>query len=186
MIHPGIVGDRGPSALDWAVQQGETEWGVTAIQATGEMDAGPIWASVEFPMRTATKSSIYRNEVTEAAVRAMLATLERMRDPRFRPEPLDYERPDVRGRPRPAMKQADRAIDWLRDDSTTVLAKIRAADGTPGVLDELDGEPVYLYDPHPEDTLHGKPGAIIARRDWRDPASDDRWRRLDRTLKAQV
>jgi putative two-component system protein, hydrogenase maturation factor HypX/HoxX len=165
VIHPGIVGDRGPSALDWAVQQGETEWGVTAIQATGEMDAGPIWASVEFPMRTATKSSIYRNEVTEAAVQAMLATLERMRDPRFRPEPLDYERPDVRGRPRPAMKQADRAIDWLRDDSATVLAKLRAADGVPGVLDELHGEPFYLYDAHPEDTLRGEPGAIIARRD---------------------
>jgi len=41
VIHPGIVGDRGPSALDWAILKGETEWGVTVLQANGEMDAGP-------------------------------------------------------------------------------------------------------------------------------------------------
>lgn len=27
ILHPGIVGDRGPSALDWAILNGETEWG---------------------------------------------------------------------------------------------------------------------------------------------------------------
>lgn len=26
VVHPGIVGDRGPSALDWAIQE-ETRWG---------------------------------------------------------------------------------------------------------------------------------------------------------------
>ncbi len=166
VIHPGIVGDRGSSSLDWAVQEGERAWGVTVLEAVAEMDAGPIWASVEFPMREAAKGSLYRNEVTEAAVRALRLALERLRDPTFRPEPLDYARPGVRGRLRPPMKQADRAIDWSRDDAATVLAKIRAADGVPGVLDELYGEPVYLYDAHPEDTLRGaRPGAVIARRE---------------------
>jgi putative two-component system hydrogenase maturation factor HypX/HoxX len=166
VIHPGIVGDRGPSSLDWAAQEGERAWGVTALEAVAEMDAGPIWASVEFPMREASKGSLYRNEVTEAAVRALLLALERLQDPTFRPEPLDCARPGVRGRLRPPMKQADRAIDWSRDGAATVLAKIRAADGVPGVLDELYGEPVYLYDAHPEDTLRGaRPGAVIARRE---------------------
>jgi putative two-component system protein, hydrogenase maturation factor HypX/HoxX len=166
VIHPGIVGDRGPSSLDWAVQEGERTWGVTALEAVAEMDAGPIWASVEFPMREAAKGSLYRNEVTEATVRALRLALERLRDPAFRPEPLDYARPGMRGRLRPLMKQADRAIDWSRDGAATVLAKIRAADGVPGVLDELYGEPVYLYDAHPEDTLRdAQPGAVIARRE---------------------
>ena len=26
VVHPGIVGDRGPSALDWAIQEGERSW----------------------------------------------------------------------------------------------------------------------------------------------------------------
>ena len=166
VVHPGIAGDRGPSSLDWAVQEREPSWGVTALEAVAEMDAGPIWASVDFPIREAAKGSVYRNEVTEAAVQALLATLARMADPSFRPAPLDYAAPGVRGRVRLLMRQADRAIDWSRDDSATVLAKIHAADGVPGVLDEVRGVPVYLHDAHPEDALGDRrPGDVIARRD---------------------
>jgi putative two-component system hydrogenase maturation factor HypX/HoxX len=116
-------------------------------------------------MRPARKSSLYRFEVTEAALRAVLLALDRLASPGSRPEPLDCGRPDVRGRLRPLMRQADRGIDWSRDDTRTVLAKIRAADGNPGVLDEVRGVPCYLYDAHPEARLCGAvPGAVIARR----------------------
>lgn len=164
VVHPGVKGDRGPSALDWAILNGETEWGVTVLQANAEMDAGDIWASVEFPMRAARKSSLYRNEVTEAAVEAVLLAVARFEQGGFRPEPLDYTRPDVRGELRPAMKQADRAIDWARDDTAAVLRKVRAADGAPGVLDTWFGREVYLYDAHPEDALRSQPGAFLAQR----------------------
>jgi putative two-component system hydrogenase maturation factor HypX/HoxX len=55
IVHPGIVGDRGPSALDWAIQEGEGEWGVTVLQAQAQMDAGPVWATVGFALRSAKK-----------------------------------------------------------------------------------------------------------------------------------
>jgi len=86
IVHPGIVGDRGPSALDWAIQQGEPDWGVTVLQAEAEMDAGPVWAAETFPMRAATKSSLYRGEVTEAAVRAVLAAIDRFATGTFTPQ----------------------------------------------------------------------------------------------------
>ena len=165
VIHPGIKGDRGPSALDWAIHDGERRWGVTALQASGEMDAGDIFASVEFPMRDASKASLYRHEVTEAAVVALRTTLERIATPGFQPERLDCASPDVRGRARPAMGQADRAIDWAQDDTATVLRKIRAADGVPGVRDAIAGVPCYLYDVHREGLLRGAPGTLIAQRD---------------------
>ena len=47
---PGPKGDRGPSSLDWAIMDAEPVWGVTALQAVEEMDAGPIWASRTFPV----------------------------------------------------------------------------------------------------------------------------------------
>lgn len=165
VVHPGIVGDRGPSALDWAIMEGEREWGVTLLQANGEMDAGDIWASVGFAMRDATKGSLYRNEVTEAAVAAIKLTLARLVQPGFRPERLDYSLPAVRGRARPPMRQSDRAIDWRRDDTLTVLRRVRAADGFPGILDDIHGRGFYLYDAHPEGRLGGPPGEIIAQRE---------------------
>ncbi len=169
VIHPGIEGDRGPSALDWAIMEGETQWGVTALQANAEMDAGDVWASVAFPMRDAAKGSLYRHEVTAAAVAAMRLVLERLAQGR-RPEPLDYARPDVRGRLRPAMRQADRAIDWRRESTAAVLRKVRAADGFPGVRGEIRGLPVALFDAHAEDALRRDhpevaPGELIATRD---------------------
>ena len=46
-----------------------------------------------------------------------------------------------------------------------MLAKLRAADSAPGVLDEIGGTSYYLAGGHPEDELRGEPGAILARRD---------------------
>ena len=161
VVHPGIRGDRGPSALDWAILNNEAEWGVTVLQAAAEMDAGDIWASADFPMRAASKGSLYRNEVTEAAVAAVLEAVAKFEAGGFVPEPLDPSR--LRGQWRPAVRQEERAIDWLADDSATVLRKIRSADGFPGVLDEVLGVPCYLYDAHPESELRGAAGEIIAR-----------------------
>jgi len=167
VVHPGIRGDRGPSALDWAIMNGETEWGVTVLEANGEMDAGDVWAESRFPMREATKSSLYRNEVTAAALAALTRALERIERGEA-PEPLDYADSAVRGRARAPMRQADRAIDWRADDTATVLRKFRAADGAPGVLDDVCGERAYLFDAHPESLLRFEgavPGDIVAQRD---------------------
>ncbi|HEX8963293.1 MAG TPA: enoyl-CoA hydratase-related protein, partial [Rhodocyclaceae bacterium] len=163
VVHPGVVGDRGPSALDWAIQEGEAQWGVTVLQAEAEMDAGPIWATANFPMRRGKKSSLYRNEVTEAACRAVLEAVERYAGGDFAPTPLAQA--GARGRLRPLIKQPDRRIDWRRDDTATVLRKIDAGDGFPGVDDELFGEPCHVFDAWPEARLKGKPGEVIARRE---------------------
>lgn len=166
VIHPGVIGDRGPSALDWAILDGEAEWGVTVIEANGDLDGGDVWESVTFPVRDASKSSLYRNEVTEAAVLALQRTLRRIAEGAEPASPAAIV-PPPRGRLRPAMRQADRAIDWANDAGTTVLRKVRASDGAPGVLDEVLGLPVYLHGAHLEGVLHpqARPGTVIAQRD---------------------
>jgi len=205
VVHPGIVGDRGPSALDWAIAECEREWGVTVLQAQAQMDAGPVWAAQTFAMRAATKSSLYRNEVTDCAARAVIAAVRRFGEEGGAGEGAGAEagteaeaeagarpkaeagaeagakagakaraeaapRPvaigaSVRGRWRPLMPQAERCIHWQHDDTQTILRKIRAADGTPGVLDRLFDTPCHLFDAHPETLAQrAEPGQVIARR----------------------
>jgi putative two-component system hydrogenase maturation factor HypX/HoxX len=163
VIHPGIRGDRGPSALDWAILNGERSWGVTVLQANGEMDAGDIWSSVEFPLREGSKGSLYRNEVTEAAVEALMQAVEHFAGGDYSPQPLEASDLEISGCWRPLMRQTDRAIDWRVDTTETVLRKIRSADSFPGVRDELLGRPVYLYDAHAESRLRGESGNLLAR-----------------------
>ncbi|MGF1485882.1 MAG: enoyl-CoA hydratase-related protein [Prochloraceae cyanobacterium] len=138
--------------------------GVTAIQADREMDAGDIWASVNFEMQPDTKSTLYRGQIANAAIEAILETIENFQNKNFFPEPLDYKRKDVKGCWRNYMKQTDRAIDWGQDSVATIVKKIRSADSQPGLLDTIDGEKYYLYGAHPEDKLKGNPGEIIAQR----------------------
>lgn len=168
IVHPGIKGDRGASSLDWAIHNREAEWGVTALQAAEEMDAGDIWATSTFKMRAGTKSSIYSLEVTEAAVKVVLQTLENFQDSRFKPEPLDYNKPDFHGRFQLNMQQADRRINWNCDSTEVILDKINAADGSPGVVDAMYGNEYFLYGATRESNLgenkSGEPGLVLATR----------------------
>jgi putative two-component system hydrogenase maturation factor HypX/HoxX len=163
IVHPGIVGDRGPSALDWAILNQEQRWGVTVLQANAEMDGGDIWASIEFPMRDVAKSSLYRNEVAQTALQAVKLAVSRFVQAGFRPEPLDYSNPDVFGECRPVTTQQDRSIDWLADDTETVLRKINSADGFPGIRDKLFGRQLFLYDARIASGFSGPAGEALAR-----------------------
>jgi putative two-component system protein, hydrogenase maturation factor HypX/HoxX len=164
IVHPGPKGDRGPSSLDWAIMSGAGRWGVTVLQANAEMDAGDIWSSVPFTLPRCSKSSLYRGEVADAALKALLLAVARFEAGSYRPEPLDYSRPDVVGRRRPLCRQEHRRIDWPAEPTSSVLAKLRAADSRPGVLDVIGDAEYFLFGGHEEGRLRGDPGAIVARR----------------------
>jgi putative two-component system protein, hydrogenase maturation factor HypX/HoxX len=165
IIHPGPPGDRGSSSLDWAILDGEREWGVTALQAVEEMDAGPIWGSRTFPIDPAEpprKSSLYSGPMADAAIELVHEILVKAADPAFVPTPLDYRRPEVRGRLRPTMHRSDRQFSWS-DSTATILRRIRSADGSPGVRTTLAGTAVSVFDAHPGPALPGRPGDILRR-----------------------
>ena len=164
VVHPGPKGDRGPSSLDWAIELGMAEWGVTVLEADAEADAGDIWATRTFPTRDAGKSSLYRHEVRTAAVDAVVEAVTAVAGGRRSAEPLDYADPRVTGRPRPLLRQPDRTIDWDADSTATVIRRIRAAEGHPGVLDTIAGRELHLFGAHREGVLRGEPGEIVAQR----------------------
>jgi putative two-component system hydrogenase maturation factor HypX/HoxX len=165
IVHPGPPGDRGPNALDWAVLDAPKAWGVSIILATAELDGGPVLASREFAMRTARKSSLYRLEVTDAAVQALFESLKRLADDRGSFEQRDRAT-GVEDRWRDSVPADMRRIDWSRDDTETVLRKINSADGQPGVGDvivDAGDRELRLFDARPENTLAGPPGRLLAR-----------------------
>jgi putative two-component system protein, hydrogenase maturation factor HypX/HoxX len=165
IVHPGPRGDRGPSSLDWAIELEKSDWGVTVLQATGEVDAGEVWATSTFSMRKAAKSSLYRHEVRRAAIEAVLDALDRLVLVGGAPSPTAHAASVALGPCLPLMTQEVRAIDWKSDGTDRVLRKIRAGDGHPGVLDTIDGKYFHLFGGHPERTLGGRAGELLARRD---------------------
>ncbi len=159
VVHPGPPGDGGPAALDHAILDGVPTWGVTVLQASGDLDGGPVWASRTFAMRVAAKSSLYRHEATEAAVSAVREAIARHESGEG-PQPIQPARAERIWRG--PVKAAERAIDWKADDTATVLRKIASGDGMPGASATLDGRVVRLFDARPAD-LNSEPGTLVAR-----------------------
>ncbi|QPP06524.1 hydrogenase maturation protein [Streptomyces bathyalis] len=164
VVHPGPPGDRGPSALDWAIATGARHWAVTVLQADAEMDAGDIWATVPFALPEAGKSDLYRNEMSDAAATAVKLAVARFASGAYKPRRQEELGAEVVWRP--YFRQERRRIDWAADSTGTVLRKLRAADSQPGVLDELLGAEWFLHGGHPESALplRGAPGEIVATR----------------------
>jgi putative two-component system hydrogenase maturation factor HypX/HoxX len=168
IVHPGPVGDRGPSSLDWAITEAAPQWGVTALSAAAEMDAGPVWASRSFtvPAEPPRKSVLYGGPVTDAAVELVREVVEKAARPGYTPDPVDAAR--APGRPRPGMTQADRRFSWAAS-TAQVVRHIRAADGSPGVRTELAGMEVSVFDAVAGTAAIGgheaaEPGSIVLRR----------------------
>jgi len=137
---------------------------VTVLQANGEFDAGEVWATSGFTMRKAAKSSLYRHEVRRAATEAVLDAIDRF----VLAGGASSARADggrvAAGPCLPLMTQEVREIDWKSDPTERVLRKIRAADGSPGVLDTIDGKHFHLFGAHPDRSLRGQPGELLAQR----------------------
>lgn len=164
IIHPGIAGDRGAHALDWAIMKEEPTWGVTILRANGEYDAGDIYVHGTFTMpSSATKASVYRNDVSTLASKLLDELLGSLSDFSFLP--MSQHEHSLRGSVHLVMTQLDRRINWESDSTDEILKKIHAGDSHPGVVDTILDLECYLYGAHKEATLRGGIKEVLAKRD---------------------
>jgi putative two-component system hydrogenase maturation factor HypX/HoxX len=164
IVHPGPVGDRGPSSLDHTILGQGPRWGVTALSAVEEMDAGPVWACSTFDVPEGiTKSALYNSHVADAAMECV-ATVVRKVAGGDRPVPADQYPRAVPGTGElPLLRRNAFALDW-RASATELARRIAAADGAPGAPAVLDGRTYCLFDATPTGEHTGaEPGTIVGR-----------------------
>ena len=163
IIHPGIPGDRGSSSLDWAILNNEKECGVTILQATQKMDAGPVWATASFPMRNISKSFLYRHEVTQAAMKALLQAVQMFEEKKS--IPIADKEIDIvkKGKWNRSTNENDFKFSW-NEETASIIRKINAADSYPGAVCKILEEEYFCYGAVEEEILKGTPGEILAQR----------------------
>ena len=158
ILHPGPPGDRGPSALDWALLRAVPTWGVTAVRADEVLDAGDVYGFQTFPLRKASKSSVYGDEVTDAAARLALLVVRRSADPGFCPVPQSEL--VALGQFNPALTSAERRVSFADQDTETLLRAIRASDGRPGSRAVLGDRDLLVFGAHRETRLKVRRGEL--------------------------
>lgn len=159
VVHPGICGDKGPNALDWAILEGAPVWGVTLVEAREAMDAGPVWAFREFPMREVRKSDLYREEVTDAATACVLEAIGRIAAGDRTPLAAANH---GEGHLRATVPRERRTLDPTAMTAAEALRIVHASDGDPGALIEIAGETFRAYDARIAEGCSGPAGTIVA------------------------
>lgn len=157
IFHPGPRGDRGPNALEYALQSHSKKWGVVIFRANEHYDGGDIYAEQDFNVRDTYKASLYRQEIAQASVHALEQFFINLKNNEVTAQLLNpiHE----------LYTQSKRAIDWSIDSTDEIIEKIHLSDSFPGVLDEILGTSCYLYGAHKEDKFRGNVKEILAKRD---------------------
>lgn len=157
IFHPGPKGDRGPNSLEYALQSHTKKWGIVVLKANDIYDGGDIYAQENFSVRETYKASLYRQEVTQASLNILDELFENIQENKSISQKLEpiHEK----------YTQEKRAIDWEKDTTAIIINKIYLSDSFPGVLDEIEGVPCYLFGAYKEDKLRGNSKEVLAKRD---------------------
>lgn len=75
-VHPSLLPKyRGPSPIESAIKNGDTTTGVSIMQLTRDMDAGPVYTSKQHPLQgNETQTELYRT-LAEIGANLLLETL---------------------------------------------------------------------------------------------------------------
>ncbi|WP_460750503.1 enoyl-CoA hydratase-related protein [Myceligenerans cantabricum] len=163
IVHPGPVGDRGPSSLDHAILDGRTQWGVTALSAVEEMDAGPVWASNVFdmPAEPVSKAALYNSSVADAAMACVDEVLHKVSGGDLPLDAAQCLRVVADTGERPLLRRKDFEIDWT-EPAEVLARRVAAADSAPGAPADVQGRRVCLFDAVASDADTGAaPGTVV-------------------------
>ena len=163
-VHASLLPElRGAAPIHWAIIRGEARTGVTVTRMVEAMDAGPILLQVEEPIGEEEPPSALAARLSEVGAQALVATLALMSAGQL----VERDQDDTRATYAPKVDRADARVDWTRP-AREVSNLIRGMDEVPGAWTVLEGRPVKLFRPLPEDAADGTAPGSVARADPRE------------------
>lgn len=127
-VHPSLLPKyRGPSPIESAIKNGDSITGVTIMQLSAKMDAGPIYASAQHPLQgTETKPELY-HALADIGTNLLLETLPAIINGSLVPSPQD----DRAASYCQLLQKTDAALDLSKLSARQAERIIRAHIGFP-------------------------------------------------------
>lgn len=89
-VHPSLLPKyRGPSPIETAILNGDTETGVTIMQLTKQMDAGPIYSQLTVPLLDIETTPDLEAQLAELGAQQLGLTLPAIMNGTIQPTPQD-------------------------------------------------------------------------------------------------
>jgi methionyl-tRNA formyltransferase len=157
--HPSILPrHRGPSAINWAIIQGDETTGVTVFWPDEGLDTGPILLTKEVEITEEdTLGTLYFDKLFPVGVDAMVEAVDLVRDGKAPKIVQDEDQATYES----WCRKADMEIDWDRP-VREVYNQIRGCNPRPGAWTTIDGEQVEILDSKRVDEDPGaEPGTVV-------------------------
>ncbi len=146
---------RGAAPIQRAIMAGDPETGIAVMQMEAGLDTGPVLAETRIPIISETTAGSLHDELAEAAVPLLLATLERLGDPDLVATPQSAEGVTYAEK----ISKAEAAIDWTRS-AIELDRHIRGLNPAPGAYFEHQGQRIKLLKARPV-SGSGAPGEVL-------------------------
>jgi methionyl-tRNA formyltransferase len=157
--HPSILPrHRGPSAINWAIIQGEETTGITVFWPDEGLDTGPVLLTKEVEITPDdTLGSLYFDKLFPIGVEAMVEAVDLVRDGKAPKVVQDEDEATYES----WCRKADAEIEWDRP-VRDVHNLIRGCNPRPGAWTTIDGEQVEILDSARVDEDPGaEPGTVV-------------------------
>lgn len=158
-VHASILPElRGAAPINWAIIRGYEETGITIMQMTEGLDAGPILMQSTEPIEPDERASDLWARLSEIGAALLVETLALLEIGAAEPVEQDHERATYA----PRLTRDDARIPWDRD-AVTIDRLVRGLDEVPGAWTTWNGWDLKLYRPRPVPDLdHGaEPGTVL-------------------------
>src|SRR4051812_44411792 len=157
--HPSLLPrHRGPSAINWAIIQGDEKTGVAIFWPDEGLDTGPVLLLKEVEITDEdTLGSLYLDKLFPLGVEAMVESVDLVRDGKAPRIVQD----DAEATYESWCRKDDAEVDWSRP-VRDVYNLIRGTNPRPGAWTTIDGEQVEVLDcERVEEDPGAPPGQVV-------------------------
>jgi len=141
-VHPSLLPElRGAAPVEWAILNGLEKTGVTIMQMTAGLDAGPILHQIPHRIPNDVTGGELSEHLAEMGAQALVEALELLEANMLTPVPQK----DADATYAPKLTRDVARLDWTSGPDA-MMRKILALDPRPGAWAELGGREVKLFD----------------------------------------
>ncbi len=143
-VHPSLLPQyRGPSPIETAIVNGDTETGVSIMLLTAEMDAGPVYVQSPYALNgTETQTELYQH-LADLGSSLLIQQLPRIIDGSLVPQPQTGEATYTS-----LLQKSDALVDPLTIDAAQLARRVRAYLTFPKTKLTLSGQLVTVTVAH--------------------------------------
>lgn len=144
-VHPSLLPKyRGPSPIESAIKNGDAQTGVTIMQLSAAMDAGPLYAAKTHPLKgTETRPELY-HALADIGTNLLLETLPSILNGSLQPTPQN----DAEAIYCELLKKEDALLDFTSITATEAERLVRAHLGFPKSKATVAGHTVVVTKAH--------------------------------------